>query len=401
MADLTPFFTHVADLTTNGIGVHIDAEPLVLRRPRIDKPVPGVQWTGELGESRAVIRLPDLEQWNGKLMIGATPAVRSEFSLDLLLSDIVLQRGYAYAACDKGTPMFTLRNPHRQMSEWPACYKSLTEAATQAVAQTYGAKPRRTYISGVSNGGYITRVMLEKYPELFDGGVEWEGVMWRPDDRHLLTCLPVYVHDYPVYCNWRGDRTDSERSRALDRLLEAGLNPSSEPYWSQYFMLYWIVSLWLYGRNLDPEWSAFDLEWSNDWLQDPSPLVYPWKERVSELSPRIAKIANNGRLEKPLLSVAGNWDCLISYRYHAYGYATLVADAGFGDQHRMYEIDRGNHVDGLLRTEQGQQQAVHPYYEAALIFLEQWVEKGILPPDSGSYGRIDAFAKNLDLFTNI
>lgn len=399
MADMTPVFKHVVDLTTNGFGVHIDAEPLVVKRPRIDAAVPGLHWEGKVGAARALIRLPDAHLWNGKLMIGATPAVRSEYSLDLLLSDIVLQQGYAYAACDKGTPLLTLRDPHRRMTEWPACYHQLTEVATRAVVSTYGCAPNRTYISGISNGGYITRVMLEQYPELFDGGVEWEGVLWNPDGRHMLTCLPVYVEDYPVYCNWRGDRTHSERNRALDRLLEAGLHPSSEPYWSQYFMFYWLVSLWLYGRNLDVDWPAFKLDWSNDWLRDPSPLAYPWQARAENLAPRIREIANTGRVGKPLLSLAGNWDCLVSYRHHAAAYATLVQKAGCGGNHRLYEIDRGNHVDGLLRTDPGQQQPVHAYYEASLHYLENWVENKVMPPSSGLYGTIKSFAGELDLFT--
>jgi hypothetical protein len=399
MADMTPEWNNVPDLTTQGLGVHADAEPLVMQQPRIEHSVPGAIWEGELGHARAVLRFPDAALWNGKLMIGATPAVRTERSLDLLLSDIALQRGYAYAACDKGTPMLTLRDPSRQMTEWPGAYQALTEAATQAASMKYGRLPSRTYISGLSNGGYITRIMLEKYPELFDGGVEWEGVMWRGDDHNLLACWDSYVQDYPIYCNWRGDRSQSERSQALGRLLDAGLHPGSEPYWSQYFMFYWIVSLWLYGRNLDPDWPAFQLDWSNDWLRNPSPLAYPWQERREIVLERIESIANTGRMEKPLLSVAGNWDCLTPFRYNAQAYAELVRDVGFAANHRLYEVDRGNHVDGFLRTDPGQQQAVHPYYEAALLYLDDWVENNHAPPASGLYETIDAFAPGRDLYT--
>jgi len=399
MADITRGFKSVPDLTTQGIGVHPDADPLVVARPRVERPVPGIQWTGMVGRACAVIRLPRADKWNGKLMIGATPAVRSEYSLDLLLSDIVLQHGYAYAACDKGTPLLTLRNPERQITEWPECYYQLTQEALKAVQSTYGTKPSRVYISGVSNGGYVTRVMLERHPELFDGGVEWEGVMWSETGRHLLTYLPVYLENYPIYCNWRGDRTDSERHRAFEQLLDAGLHPLSEPHWSQYFMVYWIVSLWLYGRNLDPEWEPFRAEWSNEWLSDPTPLFYPWAERQSVLAERIRPIANSGQLTKPLLSVAGNWDCLVSYQHHAAAYSELVKSKGCGDFHRMYEINRGNHVEGFLRTEPGNQQPVHPFYEAAIHYLEEWVEQGSKPPSSGVYDDIRSFAGDIPLFT--
>ncbi|MCL6517373.1 alpha/beta hydrolase domain-containing protein [Alicyclobacillus sp.] len=382
----------VPDLTTTGIGVHPDAEPLVYERPRIEGAVPGSQWAGEVAGARAILRLPAPDCWNGKLMIGATPAVRSERSLDLLLSDLVIQRGYAFAACDKGTPGLALRDPSRSMAEWVPIHRALTEFAVEQAAGHYGRVPDRVYISGVSNGGYVTRRMLEAHPELYDGGVEWEGVYWNPAGRHLMTALPVWVGDYPVYANWRGDRTPSERAKARDRMLEAGLHPASEPYWHQYFLAYWVVSLWLYGRNLDPDWAPFSAEWSNGWLQDPSPIArYPWEDRLGILRERVAQIANTGRIGKPLLSVAGNWDCLIPFRHHAAAYREAVADAGCAGLHRLYEVEGGNHVDGMLRNGAGDQQPVQPFYEAALHHLERWVEEGMEPPPSGVYRNLSAF----------
>ncbi|WP_211227370.1 tannase/feruloyl esterase family alpha/beta hydrolase [Alicyclobacillus contaminans] len=401
MEDNVPAFKPAEDLTTNGWGVDADAEPLVERRPRIERPIPGGWWTGTVGGSRAVVRLPEAALWNGKLMIGATPAVRNEFSLDLLLSDIALQRGYAYAACDKGTPGLVLRDPDRQMTEWPENYRQLTEFAKSAVRTHYGQPANKVYISGVSNGGYITRIMLERFPELFDGGVEWEGVLWQSEGRHLLTCLPVYVQQFPVYANWRGDSTSSERHAALEALLAAGLHPETEPYWPQYFMMYWLVSLWLYGRNLDPDWAPFAAPWDNRWLQDPSPLAYPWADRLDVLARRIEPIANTGHLTKPLLSVAGNWDCLVAFPHHAQAYARLVESRGAAHWHRLYEIERGNHVDGMLRGHRGRQQAVHPSYEAALHHLEAWVERGIVPPPSGRFGTVSAFAGDVTLYTSV
>ncbi len=100
---------------------------------------------------------------------------------------------------------------------------------------------------------------------------------------------------------------------------------------------------------------------------------------------------NTGDLTRPLLSVAGNWDCLIPFKYHAEGYASLVKAAGAEEYHRLYEIERGNHVDGLLTQHKGKQQPVHSYYEAALLYLEEWVEQGNKPPDSGSFESIENF----------
>lgn len=388
----------VEDLTTRGSGLHPDAEALVDEFPTIAFPVKGHVWKGAIGGASALIRMPEPDLWNGKLMIGGTPAVRSEFAMDCLLSDIVLQKGYAYASCDKATPGLILRDPSRSMAEWTDSYQALTDFAKDFVSRHYGQPVSRTYIAGASNGGYVVRRMLEQFPGKYDGGVEWEGVLWSLKKPHILETLPVWVAEYPVYCNWRGDRTASERHEALSRMLLAGLHPESEPYWGTYFMMYWLVSLWLYGRNLDPDWEPFALDWSNDWLRDPSPIGdYPWQDRVDLVAKRIAPLENTGIVKKPLLSVAGNWDCLVPFRHHAQGYADLVRDAGCEANHRLYEIARGNHVDGLLRTERGLQQPVLPYFEAALQYLEDWVEKGIVPPGSGYYETLAQFAPEMAL----
>lgn len=402
MPDILRDLVVYPDITTQGLGVHPDAEAIVYRAPRVLDAVPGAQWLGQVGRARAVLRLPDASKWNGKLLIGATPAVRSEFSLDLMLGDIALQRGYAYAACDKATPQLTLRDPERQMTEWVDSYESLTVLAQSAVAAFYRQPARRTYISGVSNGGYITRMMLERKPALYDGGVDCEGVLWHPEQRHLLTCLPVYLADYPVYRNWRGSASGKERARALSQLQDAGLNPESAPVWDQYFLHYWVISLWLYGRNLDPDWAPFAQEWSSDWLQNPALLAaYPWQERREQTRERIAAIANSGHITKPLLSLAGSYDCLVPFAHHAQAYESLVAEAGCAHWHRSYEIARANHVDGMLQQNVGNQQTMQPFYEAALYHLENWVEEGISPPPTGRVADVEAFAGGRSLYSHV
>ena len=389
---------HFADITSRGFSVDPDAEALVYRSPRVKAAVPGSQWTGSIGEARGVIRLPD--RWNGKLIIGATGGVRSEYSLDLFLGDIALQRGYAFAASDKGTPHLTLRDAGRHMGEWKTCYEQLTTVANALVRDHYGKSPERVYIAGISNGGYVVRAMLEQSGRLFDGGVDCEGVLWHTGSRHLLTCLPVYLSAYPIFRNWWGDATASERSRSFWQLVEAGLDPRSSGAWEEYFRKYWVVSLWLYGRNLDPTWPAFAADWTDDWLRNPSDLAsYPWRDRQSYSADGIAAIANSGVITAPLLSVAGNWDCLVPFPHHAEAYGRMVAAAGKGRLHRIYEIDRANHVDGLLRQNRGFQQPIQPFCEAALYHLENWVERAKEPPASGLYAAVGEFAGEFSLYT--
>lgn len=211
-----------------------------------------------------------------------------------------------------------------------------------------------------------------------------------------MTTIPEYVESYPVYRNLRGDRGTDERDTAFSKLLDAGLHPLSEPYWELYYRAYWALTLWLYGRNLDPEWEPFKTEWSDRLIGETSPLThYPWEDRREYLDERIRPLSNTGSIGKPLLSVAGNWDCLIPFKYHAEAYANLVWGQGRGHLHRLYEIDRGNHVEGLYQGSKGDQQSVHPYYEAAIYYLEEWVERNVMPPASGLYKSVEAFAQGL------
>ncbi|WP_237699998.1 alpha/beta hydrolase [Alicyclobacillus acidocaldarius] len=388
-------FDRMEDLTTQGQDAHEDAQALVYRPPRIARPVPGYQWHGALGRAQAIIRVP--RDWNGKLVIGGTPAVRSEFALDHLVSDIVLQRGYAYAACDKATPGPSLRDPARSMTEWEQAYVHLIEVTKRAFALRFAQVPLRTYVLGVSNGGYVARILAERHAGEIDGVVDWEGVHWDPEGQHLLKTLPAWIAGFAAYARAEG----AERNRLGDRLVELGLPPGAERHWSIYYQMYWLVTLWLYGRNLDPDWPIFAFPWSNDWLGDPSALAaYPAEERASGVASRIRPIANTGRIGVPVLTVAGNWDCLLPFAHHQAAYAEKVAASGCAHLHRLYEIDRGNHVDGLLRLDRGDEQPVFPYFEAAFTRLERWVERGEEPPPGGLYRTVDVLAAGAELYAD-
>ncbi len=130
----------------------------------------------------------------GKLVITAAPGVRRQYANDYLLSDWLVARGYAYASTDKGNNGTNFQsdgvNPGDAIAEWHRRVTELTIAAKEVVRQRYGSEPAFTYMTGLSNGGYLTRYALENRPDLYDGGMDWEGVLWTADGPDILTSWP-------------------------------------------------------------------------------------------------------------------------------------------------------------------------------------------------------------------
>ena len=146
-------------------------------------------------DAQFVIRLP--ATWNGQLVVTGAPGVRKQYAPDYILSDWFLSQGYAYASTDKGnTGTAFYENgsrsaPGQAVREWHDRVSELAVAAKDVVAQRYGTGPARTWMTGISNGGYLTRWQLENRPELFDGGVDWEGTLFTADGPNLFTYLPT------------------------------------------------------------------------------------------------------------------------------------------------------------------------------------------------------------------
>jgi hypothetical protein len=188
-------------------------------RTPITKPVPGIQLDARIsddptGEARILFRLPT--QWNGKLVVAGASGTRSEFNGDFAWSDYVLQQGYAYVSQNKGVLNFYVttaadplgcrlnpstavfvhfydNDPGQAFTRWTDFMIATTSIGRHAIAAHYGRYPSRTYAVGTSNGGYQVRRAIEIAPELFDGGVDWEGTYLDPAGPNILShCLPQF-----------------------------------------------------------------------------------------------------------------------------------------------------------------------------------------------------------------
>ena len=314
-------------------------------------------------DSQFVLRLPD--EWNGKLVITGASGNRPQYGNDFIISDWLLDQGYAFASTDKGNTgeefYETGENPGDSVAEWNYRVEELTRASKTVVERYYGQGPQFTYITGISNGGYLARYALEKTPELYDGAVDWEGNLFRAQGPNLLTYLPPAVKNYPDYA----DTGDEEAFRAI---TEAGFPAESEFLWEKYFDTYWKLSLEGFREEFDPDYEEAEEE-------------YDYFVRPREVRDAVARVQNTGEIGKPMITLHGTLDALLPIGESSDVYRDLVEAAGRSNLHSYFVIEDGNHVDGFYDDYPDRLRPILPCYRAAFEALEETVEGGKpLPP---------------------
>src|SRR3954469_9680213 len=288
---------------------------------------------GRNHDSQFVIRLPD--NWNGQLVVTGAPGVRKQYAPDYIISDWVLSMGYAYASTDKGntgTAFYengSRSKPGQAVREWHERVTQLAIAAKQVVSQGYGKKPARTWMTGISNGGYLTRWQLENRPDLYDGGVDWEGTLFDPRPGHnLLSFLLPALKNFPRY-RATGDKV------AHDAIIAAGFAPGSEFLWNDHYAEYWDLTQRTYREELDPGGDGAT-QAGTPFCQSGTPSCdadYDYASRPASVRDAVAKVQNTGRIGQPLLPLHGTLDSLLPIRVDSDVYARKVAAAGRGALH--------------------------------------------------------------------
>ena len=377
----------------------------------ITRAVPGVLIRGSFkddNQGQFLLRLPMV--WNGKLVVGGASGTRSEFNGDLVISDYVLQKGYAYASQNKGTlnsgltsksdpnacplnpvsdsvpgsasnPLiyFPLLDNENSLAEWGERINQAALIAKALIEVHYARKPSRTYAMGVSNGGYQVRKAIEDHPETFDGGVAWEAVLWQRDGPNFIGELPVGLKQFPSYYDKGLDRNGDEARAIQTAGFPPDLVENGTSLWTLNRSQFWEVTECLYVRELDPDYHKQFAGFAA--LAD-----YDYATRPESVRKTINSFANSGIVRKPLISVHGTLDALITLKGHARPYKAMIETKGYGQNHRLYEIQNGNHVDALMGAKAGQQlpnlELIQPHAQKAFDLLEDWVERGIAPPPS-------------------
>ena len=374
---------------------------------RITKAVPGVQINARIasdvtGQARFLLRLPD--NWNGRLVVAGTPAQRSEFSSDFAWSDYVVQQGYAFASQNKGVLNFRLTtsadplgcrlnpasatyvhfydvDPDKPFTQWASYMILAAKLAREGVKGAYGNWPRFTYAVGTSNGGYQVRRAVELAPELFDGGVDWEGTYVDERAPNLLTDLPPAVLNYPDYAASGFNAT----STAARNIVGAGYPPDivngTDSFWGRYNTSYWEITACQWQKRLDPTYDTYGSGLA----------TYNYTQRLafSDVGANMAAFATSGLIQRPLVTVAGTMDALLPIDHHARAYQRAV-EAGYagrpGDDphrpaYRLYEVQNGNHIE-FYKSFYPQLEYLLFHSQRAFDLLVSHVERGTaLPPD--------------------
>jgi hypothetical protein len=389
--------------------------PDAAHKTPITHAVPGIQINARiaddpLGQARFLLRLPD--GWNGRLVVAGASGTRSEFNGDFAWSDYVVQKGYAYASQNKGTLNLTLsssadplacrlnpsspvfvhfydNDPLSLFTRWAQFMAEGAKLARRGVEARYGREPRYTYAVGTSNGGYQVRRAVESYPELFDGGVDWEGTYVDAGAPNLLTDLPPGILNFPDYVTsgFNADSTAAKNIRAAG--YPPDLVSGTTSLWGLYSGSFWEVTQCQWQKRLDPTYDTYGAGTGT--------YNYIARLSVSDVGANMAAFATTGRIQRPLITVAGTMDGLLPIDHHARAYARKVAAAGDGDgdddhghrgwgerrhhpAYRLYEVQNGNHIE-IYQLTFPQLEFIEPHAQRALDLLVDHVEhNATLPP---------------------
>ncbi|WIX92734.1 tannase/feruloyl esterase family alpha/beta hydrolase [Amycolatopsis sp. DG1A-15b] len=388
------------DLTTTGTvasGHTVEADWAGLTSAGLPafRGVPGVQVDGYFPDTSTantnhgwnhdaqfVLRLPD--RWNGGLVVTGSPGVRRQYANDRAIGDQALAEGYAFAATDKGNTgaaFFTDGvRPGDALAEWNSRVTQLTLAARAAAARHYGRPVAKTLAAGLSNGGYLVRWQLENRPWLYDGGVDWEGTLWRADGPSLLTFLPPALRAYPAYA--------AGSPSAHQSILDAGFAPGSEFLWDYHYRVYWDLTQRIYREEVDPSFDG-PLEAGTPFCASGTPSCdadYAYASRPPSVARAVERISLTGRIGKPLLTLHGTLDTLLPITRDSDVYDRMITAAGRGALHRYYRIEGGNHVDGLVDAFPDRLRPLGPCFRTAFDALGGWL-RGTRPPASATIAR--------------
>ena len=343
-------------------------------------------------DAQFVLRLPD--GWNGGLVVTGSPGNREQYANDRAISDWVLDRGYAFAATDKGN---TGADFHRDG-------RAPGDADRRVEPPRHPTRPRRPrdrrrhyHRAALPHAGHGD--VQRRLPRALAVGEPPRAVRRRRRlGRHpvagkgqgpnLLTFLPPALRHYPAYAEGGAGAEKARKAMhaaGFPRRLRSscgrtstrttGTSPSGST-----------------ARKPTPPSTApprpgtpFCAPGKPD--GPPCDADYDYASRPDEVHRAVAKIGLTGRIGKPLITLHGTRDTLLPISKDSDVYARMVRDAGRGDLFRYYRVEDGNHVDSLADNYPDELRPLTPCHRSAFTALERWLDKGEEPPASHTVPR--------------
>jgi pimeloyl-ACP methyl ester carboxylesterase len=401
--DTTPTEASRPDLPPGAFNPSNQTGPNPPYQTPIAGPVAGIQLTGAMAgrsEARWVIRMPHV--WNRRLVVGVPGGFNSEYSHDHQWSDFVVQQGYAYVASNKGfynrrptdpatdpfacpagaygTPAYgqSIRayvldedRSFEQIFDWVL---ATTDVAKIAVHANFRGHAKHTYLVGSSMGGLVVRRLLAVSPDRFDGGIDATGPFVSTSNPNfpMGTNNPRVARLYHAYFDGGFDH-DSPAYQALAALGEPpdiASNPlghflyeTSDAIWEGINGCYWpfFFDPTYRGSYLDYDYAARRLELG--------------------LDPFVETASSPPTLQRRMISVHGTLDSVVPL-VTARDFRNQVVANGYGDRHRLYEVQNGNHVDSWKQPpiNLAALEFLQPHLHQSFQLLVNWVERSQEPP---------------------
>ena len=366
--------------------------------PKLTPPaesIPGWRASGTLWpHQRFIARIP--KRWNGRLIVAGTPAQRSEFANDLIWSDPLLSRGYAYVCGNKSqgdghviltggarlhvdgavmprffTPekvavSFWQHSPGNRLERWIHEFFAITDAACDVIEDVQHRSPEAIYAVGLSNGGGEVRFALER-SDRYAGGLVWNAVLWSAQ-HNLLAQLPQAIEAM-------------ERGQP-EKLEDFGFPPNLHgvaggSLYEKNYTIYWKITSWLHAMLIDPEASiaygdVLEPQAAEAW----NGRMGSWSiERAPQIAERIESYRHTGVILSKMIDLASQYDHLLPPQMHFYPYGEMIAVAGKSQLYRSELIENAQHVDAWSEdANYPRLRPGHPRVLAAFDELVQWVE---------------------------
>ena len=278
------------------------------------------QEIGEINGARFRIDVP--EKWNGGLVMychgySPTPGKFDNPKPNPLL-DVFLQQGYAVAQSGYAAGGWAIQEAVAD-----------TEALRRYFGRKYGV-PKETYVTGHSMGGFLTMLLLEQYPNVYDGGLPLCGPLASASwfmTRRVFDMRVVFDYFFPgALPNPTKIPADFNMSPALTASVEkllnskpeqaaavrrwAGLRDNKETASTLVFFTYILKDLEerAGGNPFDNRNTIYDGSGDDDALNDRA-VRYKSEPRAAAYLERY--YTPTGHLSRPMLAIHTTYDPLV------------------------------------------------------------------------------------------